>query len=97
MATDAAEMELQDILTNGCGCPQTVETVINSIRDARAALDEAHIGIRTAHIVKANSEQGSPLPFAEGEEATKAPKTGRKKKGGKAAAAGEDAPGADPE
>ena len=95
VATDAAEMELKDILTNGCGCPETVETVIASVQEARAALDEAHIGIRTAHIVKAAKEQGAPLPFKEGEEGTRAPRGGKGKgKGkptGKDAAAGPDA------
>lgn len=86
-------MELQDILTNGCGCPDTVNSAISSLRDARAALDEAHIGIRTAHIVKANKEQGAPLPFAEGEESTSVPKGGKggkRKPRGKDAAAGPD-------
>ena len=90
VAADAAYMELRDIESNGCGCPDTVAAAIDQVEAAKVNFAEAHIGIRNAHIIRASREEGAPLPFPEGEEATRAPK-GRRKKGGKAAAAGEDA------
>lgn len=89
-AAEVAVLELEDIITNGCACPDTVRGAIESLENVQGGLKDAHRAIRTAHIVRASKEQGSPLPFPEGEEATHAPK-GRKKKAGKDVAAGPDA------
>lgn len=93
VAADAALLELEDICTNGCGCPETVEAAKGAIRQGKEDLNEAHRIIRTAHIVKAAREEGAPLPFAEGPESTRVPAGGGKgrKRKGKEAAAGPDA------
>jgi len=80
VAVEAAMLELEDVLANGCGCPKTVEEAIGDCETAKARLLEAHALLRTSHIAERNATDGAPLPFPEGEEATSVPKAKAKKK-----------------
>jgi hypothetical protein len=85
-AAEDAASELEDILENGCGATKQVKASLGRVEKIHALAKEAHGFISTAHIEAANAEKGEPLPFAEGEEATRAPRARDRKK----AAAGDD-------
>lgn len=93
VATEGAILELSDIRTAGCGSPEAVDSASAEAHNALTRLKEAHRVIREAHIVKAEREQGAPLPFAEGPEQTRPPKAKKKGRGKGAAAGDPDADG----
>ena len=86
VAAEAAAAELEDIIENGCGAPRQVASAQARVAKIPTLAHEAHGFIAKAHVIEANEEKGEPLPFKEGEEATKVPKA---KRDGKTAATGE--------
>ena len=88
LAAENAAAELEDIIENGCGAPRQVGAAQARVEKIKALAHEAHSLIAKAHVIEKNEAEGSPLPFKEGEEATRA---GKPKRSGKDAAAGPDA------
>lgn len=91
IAAEAAAAELEDIVENGCGAPKQVGAAQARIEKIKVLAHEAHSFISKAHTEEKNASEGKPLPFKEGEEATKPSKGGAKDR--KSAAAGDGGEG----